>query len=328
MKLIAGFKQYYSLGHITKGMLGIFRARIRLIIIPTVSVGVGLLLSCQAQLPQSGNPSLAAAPIITSELISESQSTSVSDHNATLTRQPPTVTPRPTITASPTAKATATDTPTPSATPKGSCETRKPGGDLLALVTLDYGLSRDYVPPDLVNLSDYFPTAVTLGYPTRARRIVVEPLVRMIGDMQSEALNPQIISGYRSYSAQAIAWSKWREEVPETASIVSAPPGHSEHQLGTTFDFGSPELPEIVGEEDIEFHTYFYLTSEGQWLLEHAHEYGFTLSYTREAFEISGLFYEPWHYRFVGAELAIQLKEQNISLIEFLLEKQDPPCIP
>jgi D-alanyl-D-alanine carboxypeptidase len=150
----------------------------------------------------------------------------------------------------------------------------------------------------------------------------------MIGDMLEEGLRPHIISGYRSYSSQAIAWNKWLEKNPDTASIVSAPPGHSEHQLGTTVDFGSPELADIVGDEEIEFHTYFYQTSEGKWLQEHAHEYGFTLSYSREAFEITGLYYEPWHFRYIGRELATELKDNNSTLVEYLLEKEPIPCIP
>jgi D-alanyl-D-alanine carboxypeptidase len=150
----------------------------------------------------------------------------------------------------------------------------------------------------------------------------------MIGDMEAAGLQPQVISGYRSYAAQAIAWAKWNESHPDTAAIVSAPPGHSEHQLGTTVDFGSPELPEIVGEEDIQFHTYFYKTSEGEWLLEHAHEYGFTLSYSREAFELTGLYYEPWHYRYVGRELATHLHDAGTTLTAYLLEQNPNPCLP
>jgi D-alanyl-D-alanine carboxypeptidase len=150
----------------------------------------------------------------------------------------------------------------------------------------------------------------------------------MVEDMIDAELQPQIISGYRSYSAQAIARSKWFEKNPDSAAIVSAPPGHSEHQLGTTVDFGSPELAEIVGVEDIEFHTYFFQTSEGKWLEEHAHEYGFTMSYSREAFELTGLYYEPWHYRYIGPELAKSLKEQGLTLAETLLDSDSPPCIP
>lgn len=244
---------------------------------------------------------------------------------------PASLTPVPTSTPSPTPQATVTPTATatPSATPTPSgCEQRIFSDDLFTIVTLTYGLSRDYQPADLVNLSDYFPVAITLGYPTQVRQVIVDPLVQMVTAMQANGLAPFIISGYRSYSAQAIAYEKWQTTYPDSASIVSAPPGHSEHQLGTTVDFGSPELEEIVGQEGIEFHTYFYQTSEGQWLLEHAQEHGFTLSYPREAFELTGFYYEPWHYRYVGVEMATRLKEMGISFTEYQLINTPAPCIP
>jgi D-alanyl-D-alanine carboxypeptidase len=150
----------------------------------------------------------------------------------------------------------------------------------------------------------------------------------MINDMQADGLAPVIISGYRSYHAQSVAWAKWQQEHPDRAAIISAPPGHSEHQLGTTVDFGSPELATLVGDDAIEFHTNFYLTSEGEWLAQHAHEYGFVLSYPRETFELTGMYYEPWHYRYVGQELATMLYEQGISLINYLIDNEPPPCIP
>ncbi len=243
--------------------------------------------------------------------------------------QPPPATPSPIPTATATAAPSPSPTPTvtPTATPIGPCSQRIPNG-LHTLVTLDYGISREYAPPDLVPLSDYFSTDVTLGYPTEVRQIIVEPLTAMIEAMQAAGLRPLIISGYRSYSTQAIAWDKWNREYPERAAIISSPPGHSEHQLGTTLDFGSPELPEIVGDEDIEFHTYFYKTSEGEWLLQNAHKYGFTLSYPRDAFEATGFYYEPWHYRYVGVELATQLYESGTFLAQYLLETQPLPCVP
>lgn len=241
---------------------------------------------------------------------------------------PATLPPPPTLTAVPTHTPTATPTTAPSPTPITTCSQRLPGDDLYTVVTLRYGLSRDYAPTDLVDINDYLPFRVTLGYPTTIRQPVVEPLVRLINDMEAAGLHPFIISGYRSYSAQAIAWNKWNEKNPETAAIVSAPPGHSEHQLGTTLDFGSPELPDIVGDEDIEFHTYFYMTREGQWLLAHAHEYGFTLSYPREAFALTGFYYEPWHYRYVGVEMATMLLEQGLAFIAYQLANFPEPCIP
>ncbi len=273
-------------------------------------------------------PRIAAASIVTADTPSEPQS--FPDRTPELTKEAPprTATPYPTVTSSLMPTASATSTTTPSATPIASCDRRNPGNNLFPLVTLEYGLSREFVPPDLVDLANHLPSTVTLGYPTRARQIVIQPLLSLISDMQESGLRPQVISGYRSYAAQAIAWSKWLNEVPETAAIVSAPPGHSEHQLGTTFDFGSPELPEIAGEEDIQFHTYFYMTSEGRWLLENAHLYGFTLSYPRETFEVTGFYYEPWHYRYIGPELATKLKHENISLFEHLSGMEEPPCIP
>ncbi len=248
--------------------------------------------------------------------------------NSSTRPAPVTITPLPTSTNRPSPKPSSTPTISPTPTPIGPCDSRLPTDELLTVVTRDYGLSRNYAPSDLVPIANYFPISVTLGYPTEIRQITIDPLREMIADMLSAGLQPQIISGYRSYSAQAIAWRKWLENEPERASIVSAPPGYSEHQLGTTIDFGSPELAEIVDDQKVEFHTYFYKTKESQWLTDHAHEYGFTLSYPREAFELTGFFYEPWHYRYVGQELAMELKERNITLTQYLLETQPAPCIP
>jgi D-alanyl-D-alanine carboxypeptidase len=236
----------------------------------------------------------------------------------------------PTATEQPTLTPTSTPEPTavPTATPIGLCSQRLPDDDLFTLVTQTYNLSREYAPSDLVPLGDYLPVDVTLGYPTELRQIAAEPLVEMINDMKAAGLQPQILSGYRSYSAQSIAWNKWSREYPDHASIISARPGHSEHQLGTVVDFGSPSLPEIVGQPDIQFHTYFFKTPEGIWLAENAHRYGFTLSYTREASEVTGFFYEPWHYRYVGVEMATRLKDAGMTLTEYQLANQPEPCIP
>ena len=234
----------------------------------------------------------------------------------------PTATPTPTLTLTP------TSTVTPSPTPIGLCHDRIPPDDLLTIVTLTYNLGRRYQPADLVPLADYFPVNITLGYPSELRQIAVAPLVQLIADMHEAGLQPTIISGYRSYDSQVIARDKWSKLEPENVNYLSAPPGYSEHQLGTVVDFGSPELPEVVGRPDVEFHTYFYKTSEGQWLLEHAHEYGFSLSYPRDAFDLTGFFYEPWHYRYIGVELATQLHEQGLSLTAYQLANMPIPCIP
>ncbi len=214
------------------------------------------------------------------------------------------------------------------AVPPVDCDDRFPDGELLTIVTQEYGISSEFAPDDLVPLADHLPYTVTVGYPTEVRQVMLQPLLKMIGDMTAAGLQPQILSGYRSYTAQAISWNKWNNLYPDHAAIISARPGHSEHQLGTVIDFGSPELPGLVGQPGIQFHTRFSETSEGRWLAENAHSYGFTLSFTLEAFAETGFYYEPWHYRYVGQAMAAQLREQEQTLTEYQLANEAAPCLP
>jgi D-alanyl-D-alanine carboxypeptidase len=281
-----------------------------------------LLSACQAS-----SPANTPIPEETAAIAVASQATATIAPTATVT-PPATPTPMPTNTATPTPTQTPTPTVTPSPTPLPLCSERIPTDDfLLTLVTVTYGLSKEYEPADIVPLADYLPFQVTVGYPTELRAVAAEPLTSMIEAMQSEGLTPWILSGYRSYPSQALAYQKWVNKYPDRADILSARPGHSEHQLGTTVDFGSPELAGLVGAE-FEFHTYFYMTSEAQWLMENAHRYGFTLSYPRDTTELTGFFYEPWHYRYVGQAVATLLHQRGITLTEYLLETLPVPCIP
>jgi D-alanyl-D-alanine carboxypeptidase len=244
----------------------------------------------------------------------------------------PTAIPTITATPSPTYTPTPTNTPTPSPTAtKEACNQRIPNSDdLLVIVTQKFGLSQAYKPADLVPIAPHISHEVTLGYPTEVRAEILDPLVEMINDMLALGLQPTIISSYRSYATQQTAYNKWLIEEPERADELSAQPGHSEHQLGTTVDFGSKNLHDYIDDsfdENLQFHTYFYKTPEGAWLLENGHLYGFTLSYPREAQEITGFFYEPWHYRYVGVENATILHDNNISLTEYLLNQDPVPCI-
>lgn len=309
-----------------------------LIILLGLLLSGSLLISCQSVQPKAVDEVEALGNVVALESETAVTATLASPQKPptpditplsekTTIPQPPTVTPIPTK-EKPTPIMPTEVVPTPTATPIGVCSQRNPSDNLFTLVTQTYNLSRNYAPQDLILLTDHLPIDVTLGYPSEIREVALQPLITMINDMKAEGLQPQILSGYRSYSAQSIAWNKWSTEMPERASIISARPGHSEHQLGTVIDMGSPSLPEIVGEADIQFHTYFFKTPEGIWLLDNAHRYGFTLSYTREASEITGFFYEPWHYRYVGPEMAAQLKEVGLTLTEYQLSNQPEPCIP
>jgi D-alanyl-D-alanine carboxypeptidase len=201
------------------------------------------------------------------------------------------------------------------------CESRIVTDDLLLIVTQQFALPESYVPTDLVSLTDYFSNDVTRDLALFAKAAIIEPLQNMIDEMHAVGLRPSILSAYRSYDEQALAWHWWSGQYPGRVAIMSARPGYSEHQLGTTVDFGSPELNHL-------FHVDFSKTGEGIWLSDNAHRYGFTLTYPPNSYAITGFKFEPWHYRYVGPELASQLFDSGQTLIQWQLANMPPPCIP
>ncbi len=229
---------------------------------------------------------------------------------------------------SPTEISALSPTPTIMGTPSEPCSERFPDDSLLTLISKTYGISEEYEPSDLVSVNDYLPFRVTLGIQMQLREVALDPLIELISDMEAVGLSPRVESGYRSAFDQAIAYAKWQTLYPDRVDLISALPGHSEHQLGTTVDFTSPELPGLTGDPEIRFHPFFSQTSEGIWLAENAHKYGYTLSYPLEAFEATGFNFEPWHFRYIGVELATRLHQIGISFTEFQLINQSPPCNP
>lgn len=250
---------------------------------------------------------------------------------ATRFQRLPTHTLTPIPSSTPTPHRTVDPFPLPSANPQlDFCLERKPSADdLLTIVTETYGLSPVYQPADLLPLDSSLTYDSVYGADLRLREVALAPLVDMIHAMQATGLRPIIYSAFRDYATQELAREKWLKENPTHADSLSALPGHSEHQLGLALDFGSPELPELLHDPAIQFHPNFALTHEGAWLAQHAHEYGFSLSYPRAAFATTGFEYEPWHYRYVGAELATYLWETDQFLTKFLLDSRNiAPCMP
>ncbi|MBQ7958088.1 MAG: M15 family metallopeptidase, partial [Oscillospiraceae bacterium] len=94
------------------------------------------------------------------------------------------------------------------------------------------------------------------------------------------------------------------EEAFEAAREWVALPGESEHNSGLAVDLNS--LDESFEESDA-----------FKWLSDHAHEYGFILRYPKDKVGITGVQYEPWHYRFIGVYHATQIKEKGITLEEY-----------
>ena len=117
-------------------------------------------------------------------------------------------------------------------------------------------------------------------------------------------------SGFRSYQNQKALYERTRDSRGlAVAERLTARPGHSEHQLGLAADFS-------VRGEGCVIMVCFGKTEAGIWLAENAHEYGFILRYPKGYKAITGFQYEPWHFRYVGIELATEMKTKGIKTLE------------
>jgi len=125
-------------------------------------------------------------------------------------------------------------------------------------------------------------------------------LERLLVSATSSGIDLRVNSAYRSYGTQAKIKTGFNFTYGEgTANTFSADQGYSEHQLGTTVDFS---VPNSGG--DFKFGE----TKAFAWLMNNAYKYGFILSYP----EGNGYYqYEPWHWRFVGVELATKMRNDN-----------------
>lgn len=177
------------------------------------------------------------------------------------------------------------------------------------LVNKTRPIPTDYIPPNLVVPS--VPTRTDKGVDERSvRQEITKPLEDMFAAAKAAGHHLMIGSAYRPASLQQFYFNSyaasWGQEMAER---YSAHPGHSEHQLGLAVDI-STESRECY------LSTCFINTPDGQWLANNAHKYGFTLRYAKGKESITGYSYEPWHYRYVGVELATALYESGLSLEE------------
>ena len=180
----------------------------------------------------------------------------------------------------------------------GVDSTRYKGGILL--VNEDNPLSADYVPEALVNLYEQkhsFRLARSDIYVTRE---TYEAMEEMFAAAEADGVNGFIVtSGYRDYERQA-------EIYAESEPGYAQPPGASEHQTGLCFD--------VTTETSDGFES----TEQYAWLRENAHKYGFIQRYPANKAHITGISYEPWHYRYVGVTAATQIRNQDITLEEYV----------
>ena len=169
--------------------------------------------------------------------------------------------------------------------------------ELLIKYSKVYFLNEHYMPEKLTVL----PKELTLNAKEEyfhARALTY--LETMLKDAKSAGAELLLVSAFRSFETQNDIKSKYNVTYGTGANTFSAEQGYSEHQLGTTVDFTTPTL----GATFEKFDT----TTPYFWLTENAYKYGFILSYPKGN---SYYIYEPWHWRFVGVELASKLHDAN-----------------
>ena len=135
----------------------------------------------------------------------------------------------------------------------------------------------------------------------------------MLAAGKKEGFDLVAFSGYRSFEYQTTLYNNYvNRDGVDAADRYSARPGYSEHQTGLAFDIGEK------GKEDLWLTAEFGETPAGQWLVAHASEYGFILRYPENKEHITGYMYESWHFRYVGVEIAKEIKQRDITLEEYL----------
>lgn len=188
------------------------------------------------------------------------------------------------------------------------------GDYLMALVTKQTTLGK-YAPQDIVPLPDW----VCHKYKYHLRQEAADHLLELWEAAREEGVELKVVSAYRSYETQEQLFNDYAAyHGVEVATKFSARPGQSEHQLGTTVDFGGTE---------VDFKDSFADTPQGQWLEDHAHEFGFVMSYPPGSEGITGYIYEPWHFRYIGVEMAREWKESGEILCEFLWQRSQQHVI-
>lgn len=189
--------------------------------------------------------------------------------------------------------------------------------EFLILVNWDHPVPYDR-PDDLVTLGEIFNDEVAL---TNSEGSINKEAGQAAKAMFSDALAQgigryKITSAYRSITYQDQLWNARREQDPTygddpyNTPVKVVPGNRSEHTTGLAID--------ILSEAHEQANDEFAKTQEGRWLAENAHKYGFILRYPKNKEHITGVIFEPWHYRYVGVDAATEMYEKNLCLEEYL----------
>ena len=186
----------------------------------------------------------------------------------------------------------------------------------LMLVSPNNPVGYDFTPPQLE----------TIVGEHRVDSRVATPLREMMASAYEDGVTLMIVSAYRPATRQAVLHNQQierfinlghdEEEAVAVASTIVLPPGTSEHQTGLAVDIVTPHHQMLT--------DYFADTPAGVWLAENSWRYGFILRYPRDSIHITGVIFEPWHFRYVGREHAQAIFEGGYIFEEYLLMHVGP----
>lgn len=148
---------------------------------------------------------------------------------------------------------------------------------------------------------------------------IIEDLLAMMQAAKEDGVDLVICSPYRDYNRQTYLFNRKITrymdagmsymDAYKTASMTVTSPNASEHRIGLAIDFYSSTYKSL--------NEGFANTETGKWLAAHSYEYGFILRYPKGKEYITGIEYEPWHFRYVGIEAATVITQKGITLEEF-----------
>jgi D-alanyl-D-alanine carboxypeptidase len=179
----------------------------------------------------------------------------------------------------------------------------------ISLLDPIYMVGRNYVPSGLVSVSKA--NIQGSGY---VRKSIISDLAAMAAAARTADAPLRVTSAYRSWTRQR---SLYQREIDRYGLKVGresvARPGHSEHQLGTTIDFTSGGSTKKAWA-----YSDWAKTKAGAWIKANGWRYGFLLSYPKNKKSVVCYRYEPWHYRYVGREMAANVRASGLTLREYL----------
>ena len=214
---------------------------------------------------------------------------------------------------SPTPSETPELTPSPTPTPTPEPYADKPDIDISSW---EYTL----VNPQNLLSSDFKPELSDIGNGQYFDSRAADALKDFVSAAKAEGLSVYITSSYRSYATQEYLFNNKvnqylysegsQEAATEKAKTIVAYPGTSEHQLGLACD--------IVDKYYDAMNESLENTALSQWMAAHCAEYGFILRYPKDKTDITGVMFEPWHFRYVGTTAAEYIMGNGLAFEEFV----------